>query len=235
MDAKKYLQDMSQATMLRTSVLALLGISLAVNVMQGASILSMSQKNAPRHILTPPVLEKSFWIEGNDLSQDYLEQMGLYVLQLNLNVSPNSVRYFGKKMLEITDPRAHPEITKRIDVTAGRLERDAVSTVLSPQNIFVDVKQHPNKIAFSGKLVTLLTDKRVAEFVKTYVIEFGWVGNKTVVVDFRETNDRDPLGIKTLAKLEVDSEQAGQPTSAVSSTQTVAPQSTLTTTKGTKQ
>ena len=218
--------------MLKTFVLSILFVSLGLNVMLGSSVLSLSKQASPRHILTPPVLEKSFWVEGNNLSQEYLEQMGLYVLQLNLNVSPNSVRYFGRKMLEITDPRAHPVITKRIDVTAARLERDAVSTVFSPQDVFVDVKQHPNKIAFSGKLVTLLSDKRIAEFVKTYVIEFGWVGNKTVVVDFRETNDRDPLGVKTPAKIEIEPENAtatakstvnSTDTSVITATTTAAP------------
>jgi conjugal transfer pilus assembly protein TraE len=206
-DSKHYLQNLSQASMLRTSILTLLAVSLVLNVVQALTVLGMSQKTAPRHVLIPPVLEKSFWLEGNTLSQEYLEQMGLYVLQLNLNVSPQSVRYFGRKMLEITDPRAHPQITKRIDITAARLERDAVSTVFSPQDVFVDTKQYPNRIAFSGKLVTLMSDKRIAEFVKVYVIEFGWVGNKTVVVDFRETNDRDPLGVKTpAAKPEIETE-----------------------------
>jgi conjugal transfer pilus assembly protein TraE len=227
-DAQKYIEDLSQATMLRTFVLGILAVSLGLNVMQAASLMSLSKQNAPRHILTPPVLEKSFWIEGNNLSQEYLEQMGLYVLQLNLNVSPNSVRYFGRKMLEITDPRAHPAITKRIDVTAARLERDAVSTVFSPQDIFVDVKQHPNKIAFSGKLVTLLSDKRIAEFVKTYVIEFGWVGNKTVVVDFRETNDRDPLGVKTPAKPDLEAENNPVSKSVPSSSESVVTSATAT-------
>ncbi|NJM44361.1 MAG: hypothetical protein HC858_11000 [Brachymonas sp.] len=153
MDSKNYLQNLSQATMLRGFVLIMLATSIGLNLMQGLAIMAMSQKSTSRQILLPPVLEKSFWLEGKELSQEYLEQMGVYVLQLNLNVSPNSVRYFGKKMLELTDPRAHPIITKRIDVTAARLERDAVSTMFYPQDYFVDVKQFPNKIAFTGKLV----------------------------------------------------------------------------------
>ena len=46
-----------------------------------------------RIVLTPPAIDKSFWVAKDKVSASYLEQMGSFIAYLTLDVSPSSVEW----------------------------------------------------------------------------------------------------------------------------------------------
>jgi conjugal transfer pilus assembly protein TraE len=60
-----------------------------------------------RTILVPPHITKTLWVEGGAVSKEYLEEMGLYVSKLLLDLSPLSFVYNHETLLRYTTPEAY--------------------------------------------------------------------------------------------------------------------------------
>lgn len=192
MQHSNYIKRLSDAADVKIFILAVLFGSFGLNLILAATV--MSWPKTQRTVFLPLEINKSFWVDGDQISPHYLEMMGVHVLQLMLNVTPNSINYQGNLLLGITDPRAHPEIKKRINITSSKLKRDSISTFFQADEVFKDAK-HPMRISWAGTEITMLSDKRVKEMRKIYFVEFATVAGKTVVSKFGEATEKDPLGI----------------------------------------
>ena len=67
----------------------ILAVSLLVNILLAATLLTMDR--TVRTILTPPEINKTFWVDGRSLGPEYLEQMGVWVIQQFATVTPSSI------------------------------------------------------------------------------------------------------------------------------------------------
>jgi conjugal transfer pilus assembly protein TraE len=192
-----YVQKMADAAGIKSLVIGMLIASCGVNILLAVAIVSLNKET--RTVNLPPKVDKGFWIEGEKMSPEYIEQMGNYVTQLMLNVTPNSVQYQGKMVLDITAPASYNSLKHKTALSGAVLNRDGVSTFFSPRQVYTDAQHFPNKVAFGGNLSVVMSDKKVSEFAKVYLVEFGFVAGRTALIDFKETNDRDPFGIKLTA------------------------------------
>jgi conjugal transfer pilus assembly protein TraE len=80
-------------------------------------------------------------------------------------------------------------------VAGERLKRDGAATVFSPRTINVD--EHALKVAVQGQLTTFISDRRVAEVSKSYLIELQYALGRITIKSFKETNANDPLDTQT--------------------------------------
>ena len=71
-----------------------------------AAALFIQVNKSHRETLVPPHINKTFWIDGEKVSPEYLEQMGLFVLQLAVNNTPSSVDYNNQVLLRYVAQRA---------------------------------------------------------------------------------------------------------------------------------
>jgi conjugal transfer pilus assembly protein TraE len=202
MQHTNYLHRLAESAGVRTLFIAMLMVSIAVNLMLGWAIATMPK--GQRTVFIPSEVRKSFWVDTEGVSSEYMEQMGLHVVYLQNNVTPQSVRYQGRMLLGLVDPAIHPTLKKRIEQTAVRLERDGVSTMFTPGQVIVDATHYPDRIAFVGQMTTLLTEKRVAEVQQTWMVQFATLAGNTVIKDFRQTSDKDPLGLQNKPEDEVE-------------------------------
>ena len=54
------------------------------------------------------------------------------------------------------------------------------------------------KVAVQGQLTTFISDRRVSEVSKSYLIELQYAHSASITIkSFKETNDHDPLETKT--------------------------------------
>ena len=65
-------------------------------------------------IVTPPVLEKSFWVHGDDVSPEYLEQMALFFAGLALTYHPDNVDDQVRLFLRYADPLVYGALAARL-------------------------------------------------------------------------------------------------------------------------
>ena len=172
--------------------LILLG-SFALNIV--IALIALRLIGLERVILVPPTIHKSFWVETEQVSAEYLEQMGYFLIQLVLNVTPQSVDYQSKTLLQYAAPASYGELKTSMAVAGERLKRDGAATVFSARTLNVD--QRALKVAVEGQLTTFVSDRRVSEVFKSYLIELQYTQGKIVIKSFKETNANDPLDTKT--------------------------------------
>lgn len=168
-------------------------VSLVLNVV--TALIAVRLIGLERVILVPPAIHKSFWVESDKVSAEYLEQMGYFLAQLVLNVTPQSVDYQSKLLLQYAAPASYGEIKTAMAVAGERLKRDGAATVFSARMINVD--ERALKVAIQGQLTTFISDRRVSEVNRSYLIELQYSLGKLTIKSFKETNGNDPLDTKT--------------------------------------
>lgn len=172
-----------------TLLAALLLASMAANVLLAA--LALSHAGRERVVLVPPSVHKTFWVETDRVSPEYLEQMAYFLLQLTLNVTPHSVAHQSQLLLRYADPAAWGELRTTLATAAERIRRDGASTVFSARDIVVDAQGL--RVGVRGVLTTFISDRRVAEVAKGYAVELGYAQGRLTLKALRETQANDPL------------------------------------------
>ncbi len=170
-----------------------LAASLALNIV--IALIAFRLIGLERVVLVPPSIHKSFWVESDKVSAEYLEQMAYFLAQLVLNVTPQSVDYQSKLLLQYAAPGSYGEIKTAMAVAGERLKRDGAATVFSPRTINVD--QRALKVAVQGQLTTFISDRRVSDASKSYLIELQYAQGRITIKSFKETNANDPLETRT--------------------------------------
>jgi conjugal transfer pilus assembly protein TraE len=125
------------------------------------------------------------------VSSEYLEQMGYFLMQLTLNVTPQSVDHQANVLLQYAAPAAYGELRTALLAASERLKRDGAATVFSAQDLIVD--ERALRVGVRGQLTTFISDRRVSQVPKGYAIEFQYAGGRVFLKAFRETSPNDPL------------------------------------------
>ena len=182
-------EDLASARRATTLLVVLLVGSMLVNLALG--ILAARLAGRERVVVVPPTIHKTFWVESDRVSSEYLEQMGYFLMQLTLNVTPQSVDHQSKVLLQYAAPAAFGELRAALLAAAERLKRDGASTLFSAQDLIVD--ESGLRVGVRGQLATFVSDRRVSDVSKGYAIEFQYSGGRIFLKAFRETNPNDPL------------------------------------------
>ena len=180
---------MSSARRATTFLVVLLLGTMATNLILAVFVFRVAGHE--RIVVVPPVVHKTFWVEADHVSPEYLEQMAYFLMQLTLNVTPQSVDHQSKVLLSYASPSAFGELRTALAATAERLKRDGAATVFSAHDVTVD--ERTMKVGVRGQLTTYVSDRRVSEVAKGYAIEFQYTAGRIFLKAFRETNANDPL------------------------------------------
>jgi conjugal transfer pilus assembly protein TraE len=186
-------RDLGSARRATNVLVALLLASLATNLV--LSVYAVQASGRERVILVPPTISKTFWVDQERVSAAYLEQMGYFLMQLILNVTPQSADHQSRVLLQYAAPAAAGELRTQLATSIERLKRDGAATVFSPQDISVD--ERALKVGIRGQLTTYVSERRVSDVPKGYLIEFKTNGGRLTLAAFRETRPNDPLDTRS--------------------------------------
>lgn len=187
--------DLAGARRAGTFLAMLLVLSMLANVV--LATLSLQHAGRERVVLVPPTIHKTFWVDSERASPEYLAQMAYFLAQLTLNVTPNSVEHQSRVLLQYAAPASWGELRATMAANAERLKRDGASTVFAPQDLHVD--EQSQRVGLRGVLTTFISDRRVSEVAKGYAIELQFAGGRIFLKSFRETAPHDPLQTPTPA------------------------------------
>ena len=171
---------------------ALLLASVAANIV--TALIAYRLVGYERVIVVPPAVHKSFWVENDRVSAEYLEQMGYFLIQLALNVTPQSVDYQSRLLLQYVAPASYGEVKTSMTVVAEHLKRDGASTVFSARNVTTD--ERALKVSIQGSLTTFIGDRRVSDVTKSYLVELQYALGKLTIKSFKEATVNDSLDNK---------------------------------------
>ena len=182
-------EDIASARRATTFLVFLITGSMLVNIV--LAVFAVRLAGRERVVVVPPTIHKTFWVESDRVSAEYLEQMGYFLMQLTLNVTPMSVDHQAKLLLQYAAPASFGELRAALAAAGQRLKRDSASTVFSAQDISVD--ERGLRVGVRGQLTTYISDRRVSDVSKGYAIELQYTSGRVFLKAFRETNPNDPL------------------------------------------
>ncbi|MBS4018061.1 MAG: type IV conjugative transfer system protein TraE [Dechloromonas sp.] len=182
--------DVKARTGLGRAFQLILAGSLLTNIMLAGSFMTLDKTQ--RTIFLPPQITKSFWVDGEQLSPEYIEQMGDWVVGMFATVSPASVDYKNASLLKLVHPENYGELQLRFEAGAMRLKAENLSKVFMPREIRMDHVQQ--RVAFIGTQDLWLGDKKVSTGAPAaYVVGFHFDGSFTTIRELREANPVEPF------------------------------------------
>jgi conjugal transfer pilus assembly protein TraE len=167
---------------------ALLG-SILVSACLGFYL--VTHKTVERTILVPPEISRTMWIEGDQVSAEYLEDMASFIAQLILNTTPMGVDHQGAVLKRYACSDGYGILDSLIRQSALRLKQDSATTLFSIRQMRVD--RVNKKIAMQGVQSVFVGERAVGQENKTYVMALAMPAGKLCVKDFYESTAKDPL------------------------------------------
>ncbi len=137
-----------------------------------------------RTVVVPPSMNKSFWVDRDRASGEYLEQMASFLAWLVLDVTPASIDWKKDMLLGYVEPDQYGALKTRQEVEAERLKRINASTVFAPQQLVPS--EDAQSVVVRGRLRTLVNGFDTANEPKAYLVEFSYSGARMHLKTFKE-------------------------------------------------
>lgn len=182
----------SEITFLRLAV----GVLLLIILVEGMVL--QKTLGMEKTVIVPPVIEKSFWVSGNEVSKNYLEQMAYWYAGLALNVTPSTGEYQKRQFLHYATPSDTGRIAADMTLRLDFLSKNNASMLFTAQTLNTDEKLM--KVAIVGELDTFVGDKRVSVRRTVFVVGFKYLNGRLYVSEFKETSEQDMFGTGTAGK-----------------------------------
>lgn len=142
-------------------------------------------------VLTPPDIKRTYWVSGDAVSKEYLEDMAYWYAGLALNITPAVSSYQNGLFLKYAAPSEFGRLQMEMGARAEFLKKNNTATQFSVRNITPD--ERTLRVALSGVLFTWASDKKAGERQATYVIGFKNMNGKLYVSEFKETSEQNPF------------------------------------------
>lgn len=190
MDKKRFLSTLSQVQWGR-DLWRLIALAMAAsNVLLACAVIG--RDTAEKTIVTPPIVEKAFWVHGDRVSSEYLEQMALFFASLVLTYHPDNIDGQVQLFLRHADPAAHGPLAARLAADRERIRHNGLSQVFYP--VSVRVREADRQVALSGDLVSMVGGQPAGTRRATYRLRFTYRNARLFVSEFGEASDEnDPF------------------------------------------
>jgi len=151
-------------------------VSVALTFVLSASLLVESCflfSKQERIIVTPPVIEKEFWVDGRHISPTYLEQMGVFLGQSLLGKSAASCQKQRDIILRHCSPLFSSALRERLLTEEALLKKQGSSYMFYLSSVSVDtgdlsvVLRGDRKMFISGKEISSRTESYQLQFIYT--------------------------------------------------------------------
>lgn len=126
-------------------------------------------------ILVPPHHSKSFRVQGSDISQEYLEEMGVYMSKLLLDLSPATFTYNHEVLLKYVTPESYGTLKKKLLKDGEQYTKLQLSTNFKPSQITANPKTL--QVDVIGTLTSYVAGKEVESSQELVTLEFTQRGS----------------------------------------------------------
>jgi len=169
-----------------------------------ALLVAWAGMGATRTVVTPPKIEKSFWITDNTASGEYIDQMAQWVSYLTLDVTPDNVQYKSDLLLKLAHPDYHGALQQKLRVNAEKIRRDNAATSFDIRT----VRAAPDALAavLTGQLKVLINGTPVKNEIRHYLARFDLDGGKAQLIQFKQVKNDDVKAALTDAALDEEAD-----------------------------
>lgn len=189
--ASTHKKDAAEITFLRLVVGGLLVLCIVEGMLISRTL------GMEKTIITPPTIEKSFWVSADGVSKSYLEQMAYWYAGLALTTTRTTGEYQKKLFLQHASPEKAGQLAAEMTARLKFNEENSASTMFTAQSLNADEKLM--RVAVFGDLETFVQDKRISIKHVIYVVAFKNINGRIFVDELKETNEKDIFGIGATA------------------------------------
>lgn len=140
-------------------------------------------------IITPPIVERSFWVQGEDVSEEYLSQMATWFLSLNLTYNSDNARAQAEILLPYLHPSKHAALSQKIEKQLVAIKRYNESSVF----YITEVAVLNNDVALIGDLRRTAGRTQIENRKAAYKVSFKFDTGRLTVYDISEVKVDDPF------------------------------------------
>ena len=164
---KNFLTKSAEALLFQRNIFAAVAVTLSIStILMSCFLFSKSE----RIIVVPPTVEQSFWIKGNNVSPEYLEQMGVFLGQLLLTKSTSSVPVQRSTLLRHSSPSFAQLLGQRLFEEEKTLKKQGGSYMFFLSQ--VDVSVDDLEVHLQGERRYYSRDKMVSSQQEKYILRF---------------------------------------------------------------
>lgn len=135
-------------------------------------------------ILVPPQINKTFWLRGGEVSESYIEEMSVFLVDLLLDQTPANSSYKREMLLKYVDSSRFNEMQNKLMEQENYINENDISTDFNSVTITVDAEKKISKI--DGDLITYVADKKISSERVSYLLGFEMVGGKLFLSNFEK-------------------------------------------------
>lgn len=131
-------------------------ISLIIIALLGFKI--FKTENTEKTIIVPSTFNKPFSVKGNEYSNEYKEQVVLYILTKLLTFQPSNVKYQFAEVLQWVHPKDYAALKAKLNNEIRKIIADSSSSVFYINGSRVD----GNEVTIRGELVGFVGGNEVS-------------------------------------------------------------------------
>lgn len=150
----------------RNWLMVLSGILVLSNVLLSMIVFGKREQV----ILVPPHHTKSLRVQGTDISQEYLEEMGVYISKLLLDLSPATFMYNHEVLLKYVAPEFYGALKKKLLRDGEQYTKLQLSTNFKPSQVTASPKKL--QVDVIGTLTSYIASKEVESTQEIITLEF---------------------------------------------------------------
>jgi conjugal transfer pilus assembly protein TraE len=164
-----YSHAQSQRVLKQRNVLV--GVSLGLAAL--SAMLGIAASSRDREIILQPVLRSPLTLSSAGVSREYLEAVTRDAAVLTLNRSPQSLDYWMKSVLEITDPRAFGAVKADLMKIVQDQRGSSIAQYFTLESMKVDPAALTSDV--TGTMHTMVGREEVSAAPK--IFHYGWAYN----------------------------------------------------------
>jgi conjugal transfer pilus assembly protein TraE len=166
----------------RNGYLTLACGSLLLNILLSLGMISLVGHE--RVIIVPPSISKTFWVDYNTVSPEYLYEMSLFFVGLRFDMTPSNAENQREVMLRYVSPEYYDSLKTQLINEAKQMSQEHISTAFYPNDVRVDAK-HLTTLVIGDLASTVGTNSLPNQHV-IYKITYGYHAGRLLVRSFDE-------------------------------------------------
>lgn len=182
---REFSEKCTEYLLFQRNVFSALSILLAITLVLLSAFLFLKRE---RIIITPPVVEKEFWVDSKTISPTYLEQFGYFLSQLLLGKSSYSAPSQRNLLLRHTDPVFVGTLKQKLIEEEEMLQKQNVSYTFFP--VSIRVNQEKKEVLIEGDRVCFVNGKQISSDREGYVLSFNFSGSRLLLSGITSSENR---------------------------------------------
>jgi len=159
-----------------------LTFSFLLNLVQ--AITTASLVGHTRIVVVPPQIKEPFWIEPDNVSEEYLRQMTDYFLTLILNVTPATTELKRAMILRSVHPKSYGLVKEQLLTDETEIKKRQISRFFVP--ITYEINQAARWVKVQGDLTILVGQQPVSVERVQYRLQYQLEAGRLLIEAFSE-------------------------------------------------